>query len=330
MFLRTGPIGVKRSPSLHSRSQAEASGLANRVQSLLHDEGFSASTVLRSWGSLVSLSIEHEANGQPPSHPTSETLTPIGESEAVLRSFSAICLIALSARHRRRSVSSSEPPRRCHRESPARRQRHSRHVHAVRTKPPRCRCCLLASQPCSSCWTSSIPRNTTIVGWAACLVLLSYSASIVGILLVGCHIASLWFLPAGQRLIRRRGITAGIVMLTAVPLALLIYSHNEGQAGISKIRPGVSRDIVYTLTGHAGSSGWWRSRLSPSSRHVSRFEHRQRELRRERRLGAGLLACWSVLPTIALVILSPVNPLIGRYLLSAAWRASLRLPARWP
>jgi hypothetical protein len=158
------------------------------------------------------------------------------------------------------------------------------------------------------------PRRSTLVAWASLCVLLTYS-HILGVLLVGCHLVSLWFLPAAQRLLRRRLLAGGIVLAAAIPLALLIYSHNEGQNGVSRIRPGVYRDVVFTLTGRAGLIGLvafgvlgyfavrvavrtWRSELHSRDAWVQ-----------------GLLASWSVIPTVVLVVLSPFSPLIGRYLL---------------
>jgi hypothetical protein len=63
-------------------------------KSLFLDEGFTASTVLRSWRSLLELTVVHETSGA--LHAVLlRPLTEFGQSEAVLRSLSAMCLIAL-------------------------------------------------------------------------------------------------------------------------------------------------------------------------------------------------------------------------------------------
>jgi hypothetical protein len=77
----------------------------------------------------------------------------------------------------------------------------------------------------------------------------------------------------------------------------------------------VYRDVLYTLTGRAGIIGL--AAFAVVALLAVRLTLRtwERELHGCDAWAQGLLACWSVLPTVTLVILSPVNPLIGRYLL---------------
>jgi mannosyltransferase len=281
-------------------------------KSLFHDEGFSASTVLRPWGSLMRLSFVHEANGL--LHALLlRMLTVFGESEAVLRSLSAVCLIALVpvvAAIGWRLFS----PRVGVLGSLLLVVNGTVAAYGQYDRTYALSMLLAGLATLLFVLDVEYPRRATLFGWSACCVLIAYS-HIVGILLVGCHIASLWFLPPDQRLLRRRAIAAGIVTLLSIPLALLIYSHNEGQEGISKIRPGVYRDVLYTLTGRAGLIGLAAfAMMSVLAVRVTVRTWRTERLGR-RAWAQALLMCWSALPTITLVVLSPVNPLAGRYLL---------------
>jgi 4-amino-4-deoxy-L-arabinose transferase-like glycosyltransferase len=281
-------------------------------KSLFQDEGFTASTVLRPWGSLLRLSIEHEATGLVHAL-LLRALTLFGESEATLRSLSALSLIALvpivgAIGWRLASprvgvlaslllvVNGTV----------------AAYAHYSRTYA----LTMLLAGVATLLFVFDVdePRRSTLLGWAAGCLLLS-STHIIGVLLVGCHLASLWFLPAGQRLLRRRGIAACAFVLLSLPLALLIGSQGGGMHGVSNVRPGVYRDVMYTFTGRAGLIGlaafgvmiFLAARVTVRTWRVAT---RGREA-----WAHGLLVCWSVLPTLTLVILSPFSPLVGRYLL---------------
>jgi hypothetical protein len=158
------------------------------------------------------------------------------------------------------------------------------------------------------------PRLLTLIGWAASIILLTY-AFLIGVLLVLAHVASLWFLPAGRRLLRRRLIAAGVVIAAALPLYLLVSGHNEGQE-LAKFHAGVFRDVLYTVTGRAGIIGLVAAAvmgilgLRVTMRTWKAGRHSQ-----EMWVQAMLLL-WSVLPLVLLSITSPVRTMvIGRYLL---------------
>ena len=73
------------------------------------------------------------------------------------------------------------------------------------------------------------PRRWTIVSFWGAGVLLAYS-HIVGLLLLAALVGSLWFLPPDQRLMKRRVLASGLIVLASLPMAYLIATHDEGHA----------------------------------------------------------------------------------------------------
>ena len=96
------------------------------------------------------------------------------------------------------------------------------------------------------------PRRWTIVSFWGAGVLLAYS-HIVGLLLLAALVGSLWFLPPDQRLVKRRTLASGIIVLASLPMAYLIATHDEGMP-LSGFRLGAFRDVLFTMTGRAGYS----------------------------------------------------------------------------
>jgi mannosyltransferase len=281
-------------------------------KSLFLDEGFTASTVLRSWRSLVELSVVHETSGVLHAF-LLRPLTELGQSEAVLRSLSAMCLIALVPvvgalgwRLVSPRVGVLGSLLLVVNGTVANFAQYDR-TYALS---------MLLAGVATLIFTLEVeqPRRATVLGWSACCVLLAYS-HIYGILLVVCHLGSLWFLPAPQRMVRRRGIAAAIVTLLTIPEALAIYNHNEGQEGISRIRPGVYRDLLFTFSGRAGLLGLAAFGLVAvlSVRVTIRTWRAQRHGRQA--WVQALLVLWAGLPVVTFVILSPITPVIGRYLM---------------
>ena len=281
-------------------------------KSLFLDEALPASTVLRPWRSLVSLTYVREADGLIHAF-LLRALTVFGESEGVLRSLSALCLIALvpvvgAIGWRLAS------PRAGVLASLLLVVNGAVAAHAQYDRTYALSMLLAGLATLFFAMDVDEPRRATLVAWAAGCTLLTYS-HILGVLLVACHLVSLWFLPAGHRLVRRRLGAGAIVGVAAIPLALLIYTHNERQFGVSRTRLGVYRDVLFTLTGRAGLIGL--VAFAVMSYFVVRVTLRTwRAGRHSRKAWAlGLLASWSVLPTVVLVVLSPFSPLSGRYLL---------------
>jgi mannosyltransferase len=281
-------------------------------KSLFLDEGFTASTVLRSWRSLVELSVVHETSGV--LHAVLlRPLTELGQSEAVLRSLSAMCVIALVPvvgalgwRLVSPRVGVLASLLLVVNGTVANFAQYDR-TYALS---------MLLAGTATLVFTLEVeqPRRATLLGWSACCVLLAYS-HIYGIVLIACHLSSLWFLPPAQRLFRRRAIAATIVTLLVIPLAFAIYNHNEGQEGVSKIRPGVYRDLLFTFSSRAGLLGLAAFGLMAvlAVRVTVRTWRAQRHGREA--WVQGLLVSWAAVPLVTFVILSPIAPVIGRYLM---------------
>jgi mannosyltransferase len=281
-------------------------------KSLFLDEGFTASTVLRSWRSLLELTVVHETSGA--LHAVLlRPLTEFGQSEAVLRSLSAMCLIALVPvvgalgwRLVSPRVGVLASLLLVVNGTVANFAQYDR-TYALS---------MLLAGVATLIFTLEVerPRRATLLGWSACCVLLAYS-HIYGILLVACHLGSLWFLPTQQRLVRRRGIAAAIATLLTIPVVVALLTHNEGQEGISRIRPGVYRDLLFTFSGRGGLLGLAAFGLMAilSMRVTVRTWRAQRHGRQA--WAQALLVLWAGLPVVTLVILSPIIPVIGRYLM---------------
>jgi mannosyltransferase len=281
-------------------------------KSLFLDEGFTASTVLRSWRSLIELTVFHETSGA--LHALLlRSLIEFGESEAVLRSLSAMCLIALVPVVGAIGWRLASP--RVGVLGSLLLVANGTVAHFAQYDRTYALSMLLAGVA-TLVFILDVerPRRATLLGWSACCVLLAYS-HIYGILLVACHLGSLWFLPSDQRLLRRRATAAVIATLLTIPPALAILSHNEGQPGISRIRPGVYRDLLFTYSGRAGLLGLaaFGAMAILSVRVTLRTWRSQREGRQA--WVHALLVLWAALPLATCLILSPIIPVIGRYLL---------------
>ena len=221
-------------------------------KSLFRDEAFTASTVLRPWGEVFKLSVEHESNGV--LHALLlRVLTSFGHSEVMLRSLSVLSLVALVPiigaigwRLASPRVGVLASALLVVNGSVAANAQNAR-TYALS---------MLIAGLATLLFVLDVeqPRRATVLGWSLCCVLLAYT-HIVGVLLVLCHLVSLWFLPRSQRTVRRRVIATAVVLLASLPLAVLITGHNEGRPSQGALRPGAYRDVLFTITGRAGLIG---------------------------------------------------------------------------
>jgi 4-amino-4-deoxy-L-arabinose transferase-like glycosyltransferase len=159
------------------------------------------------------------------------------------------------------------------------------------------------------------PRRWTIVSFWGAGVLLAYS-HIVGLLLLAALVGSLWFLPPDQRLMKRRVLASGLIVLASLPMAYLIATHDEGQP-VSGFRLGAFRDVLFTMTGRAGVIGVLLTlALGLLALQITVRVWKQGLHSREA-WGHGVLILWAALPGLLLAVTSPVSPplVIGRYLL---------------
>ena len=282
-------------------------------KSLYRDEAFTASTVLRPWGDLLSFSIEHEANGALHAG-LLRAAAVFGDSEAVLRSVSVIAMALLV---------------------PA--------VAAVAWRLLSPRIAVLAAgfvvvngsvagyaQNARTYALSMLlatlatlffvldveqPRRWTIASFWGAGVLLAYS-HIVGLLLLAALLGSLWFLPPEQRLVKRRVGASGLIVLASLPMAYLIGTHDEGMP-VSNFRFGAFRDVLFTMTGRGGIVGVLVTLVLGLLALQVSLRVWKEGLHSRQSWVYALLILWGALPGLLLTVTSPVTPplIIGRYLL---------------
>jgi 4-amino-4-deoxy-L-arabinose transferase-like glycosyltransferase len=282
------------------------------TKSLFHDEAFTASTVMRSWRSFWDLTFRTETNGA--LHAALlKAWTTFGDSEAALRSFSAFSLVllvpvvaAIGWRLASANVGILASALLVVNGSVA--------AYAQNTRTYGLAMLLAGVATLFFVLDVERPRTLTLVGWVVSIILLTY-AFLIGVLLVLAHAASIWFLPPERRHTKRRLVAAGVVVAAALPLYLLVSSHNEGQE-LAKFHAGIFRDVLYTVTGRAGIIGLVAAAvmgilgLRVSVRTWKAGWHSQESWVQ------AMLLIWSVLPLVLLSITSPVRTmLIGRYLL---------------
>ena len=159
------------------------------------------------------------------------------------------------------------------------------------------------------------PRRWTIVSFWGAGVLLAYS-HIVGLLLLAALVGSLWFLPPDQRLVKRRTLASGIIVLASLPMAYLIATHDEGMP-LSGFRLGAFRDVLFTMTGRAGVLGVLLTLMLGLLALQITIRVWKQGLHSREAWAHGVLILWAALPGLLLAVTSPVSPplVIGRYLL---------------
>ena len=267
---------------------------------------------MRSWGSFWDLTLHTETNGA--LHAALLKLwTVFGDSETVLRSFSAVCLVllipvvaAIGWRLSSSRVGVLASALLVVNGSVA------AYAHNTRTYG----LAMLLAGVATLCFVLDVerPRTSTLLGWAGCIILLAY-AFLIGVLLVLAHAASLWFLPPERRFLRRRLIATGVVVAAALPLYLLVSSHNEGQE-LAKFHAGIFRDVLYTLTGRAGIIGIVACAVLAILAVRVTIRTFRSGLHTNDAWVQAMLILWSGLPLVLLTLASPVRTmLIGRYLL---------------
>jgi mannosyltransferase len=283
------------------------------AKSIWRDEGFSISTSLRSWSSLIDLSLHTETNAVLYAFAL-KAWSVFGDSEAVLRGLSAACMlgsVAAIALLGRRLFGT-----RAALLAAGVLAVHGSIISYAQTIRTYALSVLLASLVgLFFAMDVERPRRWTIAAWTACGVLMVL-AHTVAVTLVVANVVSLLFLPATQRLLKRRLIGAGVVCAAAIALLAVVQNNEEGQALLS-LRPGVFKDTIYVLTGRGGFPGvlavlaavllgvWASWRVTRAKGWVSTETWRH-----------AFVLGWAVIPPVIVVVVSVVQPvLIGRFLL---------------
>jgi 4-amino-4-deoxy-L-arabinose transferase-like glycosyltransferase len=283
-------------------------------KSLYRDEAFTASTVLRPWGDLLSFSIEHEANGALHAGLLRAFSIFAGDSEAALRSLSVVAMVALIpavAAVAWRLLS----PRVAVLASALIVVNGSAAGYAQNARTYALSMVLATLATLFFVLDVEQPRRWTIAAFWGAGVLLAYS-HIVGLLLLAALVGSLWFLPPHQRLVKRRLTASGLIVLASLPMAYLIATHDEGMP-ITGFRLGAFRDVLFTMTGRAGVIGVLLTlALGLLALQVTVRIWKQSLHSRDAWVHAVLIL-WAALPGLLLAVTSPVSPplVIGRYLL---------------
>jgi hypothetical protein len=158
------------------------------------------------------------------------------------------------------------------------------------------------------------PRRSTLLAWMGFAVLTAQT-SLHAFSIVAVHLVSLFGLPAHERRWLRR-IGASIVGTgLTIPVVIAVSVHEEGQ-GLVSIRLDVFRDIIQTLGGHGGVPGALGFGVAAIGFLVlTRNAWVNGDL--EQRFPLLLVGAWMTLPFVLLLLTSiVVQPsLNGRYLL---------------
>lgn len=158
------------------------------------------------------------------------------------------------------------------------------------------------------------PRTVTLVAWIG-LAVLAAQCQLHTFAVVVPHVLALVGLPAADRRWGRRlgAVAAGGVLIA--PVAWAISNNEEGQ-GLFSLRPGVFRDVLYTFSGRGGVLGVAVFAVAGLTG-LSLLRRAWAGVPGPERFGATLLAGWVVVPFAGLLVASIVlqPTLIGRYLL---------------
>jgi len=219
-------------------------------KSLWRDEGFTVSTVLRSWSSLFDLTVHDEANGALHAF-LLRAWSIFGTSEGVLRTLSALAALAAipvlamlgtKVANRRVGIVAAVLLA-CHGSTFA----YGQQVRAYAFT-------LLFAALATLALAIDVrkPSNLALAGWVLALLALTYSNLAAATLIVS-QVAALFALPPERREWRRRLIGAGVALVLTLPLAALVMTHNEG--GLYEMNIGTLWDVAMVMTGRSGVVG---------------------------------------------------------------------------
>lgn len=281
--------------------------------SVARDEGFSISTSLRSWSSLVDLSIHTETNAWFYAF-VLKAWSAVGTSPTLLRMPSAVAFAAavpLAALIARRLFGDRI---------------------ALFTAG------LVATNGALLMFGNQIrgyafalvfalastlvflaevrrPRALTLVGWVGFAVLAA-QCQLHTFAVVTPHLLALVGLPAADRRWGRRvgAVMAGGVLI--LPVAWAISRNEEGQ-GLFSLRPGVFRDVLYTFSGRGGLLGVAVFAVAGLTGVALLRRAWIDGVPGPERFAATLMGAWVTVPFLGLLVASLVlqPTLIGRYLL---------------
>lgn len=288
---------------------AVLSGWGIASKSLWYDEGFTVSTALRPWGSLVRLSVETETNGFVHAFAV-RAFSEIGTSEGVLRALSALCFVAtvpmvwLVARRlvNRRAAILSVLLVATHGSLVAFGQNIRAYAMAV-----------LLANVVSWFFLLDVeePRRWKVAGWAGTGLLLA-GVSLQAFLLLPAHLAASCLLEPGRRHLRRRLSWGALSALLGAPIAIASSEENGDPSVLTGFD--AARDVVKVLTGDAG----WLGAVAYALMSVAVLSMVATDRRRHRgpSWGVWFALSWLVVPALGLLVLSAVAPtFFGRYLL---------------
>lgn len=280
--------------------------------SVARDEGFSISTSLRSWSSLVDLSVHTETNAWLYAF-VLKAWSALGTSPAMLRVPSALAFavtVALSALVARRLFGDRVGML-------------TGALAAVNGS-----LLMFANQIRGYSFAVAFalgatlvflaevrrPTRVTLVGWVA-LVVLAAQCQLHTFAVVVPHLLALVALPPGERRWGRRIGAVAVGGAVVAPVAWAISNNEEGQ-GLFSLRLGVFRDVLYTFSGRGGVVGVLTFAVAGVVL-LALLRSSWRGPAGGERFAATLVAAWIVVPFVALLLASVVlqPTLIGRYLL---------------
>ena len=306
--VRLRPVGIDRLAVGSVAVVAVAQFAAIGTKSLWADEAFSWSTSNRSWSSLLKLSFTRETNGL-----LYAVLLKVwmlgGQSEAWLRSFSAIATIATAVVVFRLGVVLAN--RRCA-------------VAAVLlfglngsviSYGQNVRFYALVSFVTSLSMLAFAreviePSAKSLRRWVACCIILPW-VHLLAIPIIAAEVISLGLLAPSARQLRRRITALAFAVPSIAVVALLVSRHDEGQ-NLLVFAPG---DVLKVISGRAGVVGYGATALLVAAAIGASIDEvgYGPSLRK---WSLGLCLCWVWVPIGALFVPSLVQPVfVGRYLL---------------
>lgn len=279
-------------------------------KSLWRDEGFSVSTSLRPWRSLLHLIRHHEANAALHSVAL-KAWSVFGTSEGVLRTLSALAVLAavpvvavLGTKLAGRKVGIvAALLLACHGSIFAYGQQIRAYAFTV-----------LFAALASLALAIDVrrPSNRALVGWVLASLALTYSNLAAATLIVS-QLLTLFALPAAQRLWKRRLAAAGVALVLTLPLGLLTMTHNEG--GLFELGLGTFWDVAMVMTGRSGAIGIL-GVLVLVAVGIRATLHAYREGSWLLRWTHALAILWVVGPFVMAAAASLVEPILtGRYMM---------------